>query len=97
MSKSAYVVTAVALAGAMTSALAITTARAQQMPEMGADQEKCYGVALKGQNDCKAGAVACHGHSTVDYDPQVFKFVAKGTCTSMETPKGKGSLEPMAG
>jgi len=43
---------------------------------------------MKGQNNCK-------GHSTVDYDGESVKLVPKGTCTSMETPKGKGTLEPM--
>jgi uncharacterized membrane protein len=68
--------------------LAATWANAQ-------DAEKCYGVALKGQNDCKAGAHDCKGHSTVDYDGESFKMVAKGTCTSMQTPMGPGSMEPI--
>ena len=59
------------------------------------DFEMCYGVALKGQNDCGAGAHSCAGMSTVDYDPASFKLVAKGTCTTMTTPNGMGMLEPM--
>jgi len=55
--------------------------------------EPCYGVALKGQNDCAAGAHSCAGTSTVDYDPASFKLVAKGTCTTMETPNGMGMLK----
>ena len=47
--------------------------------------EKCYGVALKGQNDCAAGKHNCAGHSTVDYDAASFKLVPKGTCVSMKT------------
>lgn len=58
-------------------------------------KEKCYGVALKGQNDCAAGAHSCAGHSTINYDGQSFKAVAKGTCVSMKTPLGKGSLTPI--
>jgi uncharacterized membrane protein len=50
---------------------------------------------MKGQNDCKAGMHDCKGMSTVDYDGESFKLVPKGTCTTMETPKGKGTLEPM--
>jgi uncharacterized membrane protein len=57
--------------------------------------EPCYGVALKGQNDCAAGAHSCAGTSTVDYDGQSFKLVAKGTCTAMQTPSGMGSLTAM--
>jgi uncharacterized membrane protein len=59
--------------------------------------EKCYGVALKGQNDCMAGAgTTCAGTSKVDYQGDAFKIVPKGTCTTMTTPKGKGMLEPKA-
>ncbi|MDN4574810.1 hypothetical protein DBB29_19605 [Pandoraea cepalis] len=56
--------------------------------------EKCYGVALKGQNDCFAGAgTTCAGTSAVDYQGNAWKMVAKGTCTTISTPAGKGSLE----
>jgi uncharacterized membrane protein len=58
-------------------------------PEM----EKCYGVALAGKNDCKAGAgTTCAGTSKTDYQGNAWKLVPKGTCTSMKTPKGTGSL-----
>lgn len=57
--------------------------------------EKCYGVALKGHNDCKAGAgTTCAATSTVDYQGDAYKIVAKGTCTTMQTPNGSGSLQP---
>jgi uncharacterized membrane protein len=57
--------------------------------------EKCYGVALKGQNDCYAGAgTTCAGTSTVDYQGNAYKLEAKGTCTAIQTPKGPGSLTP---
>ncbi|HEX2136204.1 MAG TPA: DUF2282 domain-containing protein [Microvirga sp.] len=57
--------------------------------------EKCYGVALKGQNDCFAGpGTTCAGTNTVDYQANAFKLVPKGTCTTMQTPKGPGSLSP---
>lgn len=59
--------------------------------------EKCYGVAMAGHNDCKAGAgTTCAGTSKVDYDGKAFKEVAKGTCTKISTPKGMGSLTPKA-
>ncbi len=84
--------TALAVAGAMATALSLTAAPKQASAQ---DMEKCYGVAMKGQNDCKAGAHDCKGHSTVDFDGQSFKMVAKGTCTAMQTPEGPGSLEPI--
>jgi len=57
--------------------------------------EKCYGVALKGQNDCYAGAgTTCAGTSTVNYQGNAFKLEPKGTCTTINTPAGNGSLSP---
>jgi uncharacterized membrane protein len=78
-----------ALASSLASALATVAT-----PAAAAEQEKCYGVALKGQNDCAAGKHDCAGHSTKDYDPASFKLVPKGTCVSMETPNGMGMLQP---
>jgi uncharacterized membrane protein len=61
------------------------------------DQEKCFGVSLKGKNDCAAGpGTTCAGSATKDYQGDAWKYVAKGTCTSITTPKGKGSLAPIA-
>lgn len=58
--------------------------------------EECFGVALKGQNDCASTAASCAGTATVDYQGDAFKLVAKGTCATMETPSGMGSLTPKA-
>jgi uncharacterized membrane protein len=61
----------------------------------GGKMEKCFGVALKGQNDCYAGpGTTCAGTSTVDYQGSAFKLEPKGTCTTMQTPSGPGSLTP---
>jgi uncharacterized membrane protein len=60
------------------------------------EKEKCYGVAKAGQNDCAAGpGTTCAGTSKVDYQGNAWKYVPKGTCMQMTTPKGKGSLEPL--
>ncbi len=57
--------------------------------------EKCYGVAKAGQNDCKAGAgTTCAGTSKVNYQKDAWKLVPAGTCTSIKTPNGHGSLSP---
>jgi uncharacterized membrane protein len=57
-------------------------------------KEKCYGIALKGQNDCAAGAgTTCAGTSKVDYQANAWKLVPAGTCVSMKTPAGHGMLE----
>ncbi len=55
--------------------------------------EKCFGVSLAAKNDCKAGAgTSCAGSSKVDYQGNAWKYIAKGTCTTIKTPKGTGSL-----
>ena len=50
-----------------------------------ADQEKCWGVAKAGQNECGSNktAHACAGQSKVDNDPHDFKYVKTGTCKAM--------------
>lgn len=72
--------------------------QAQTMKAMeGGKMEKCFGVALKNHNDCFAGAgTTCAGTSTSDYQGNAFKLEPKGTCTTMNTPKGTGSLTPKA-
>ena len=94
-------VSAAILAGAVATALAsmaaaapLTDAEAKAATDAG--KEKCYGVALKGQNDCAAGAgTTCQGTSTVDYQGNAWKFVQGGTCESIEVPGGgHGMLEP---
>jgi uncharacterized membrane protein len=78
---------------------AITTGAAMAQDKGGAmkgDTEKCYGVAKAGQNDCAAGpGTTCAGTSKVDYQGNAWKMVAKGTCTTIKTPKGTGSLTPV--
>jgi uncharacterized membrane protein len=57
--------------------------------------EPCFGAALKGHNDCFAGAgTTCAGTSSTDYQGNAFKLVPKGTCTTISTPNGNGSLSP---
>lgn len=61
------------------------------------NMQKCYGVALAGKNDCKAGpGTTCSGTSTTDYQGNAWKYVPKGTCEetpSPTSPTGKGQLE----
>ncbi|HEX6409706.1 MAG TPA: DUF2282 domain-containing protein [Sphingomicrobium sp.] len=60
-------------------------------------KEKCYGVSLAGKNDCAAGAgTTCAGTSKRNYQGNAWKYVAKGTCAKIKTPKGTGSLKPIA-
>ena len=60
--------------------------------------DKCYGVALAGHNDCYAGpGTTCAATSTSNYQGNAFKLIPKGTCTSIQTPNGPGSLTPKSG
>ena len=83
------------VAGAMAAALALATsaAHAQTKPA----QEKCFGVALKGQNDCAAGpGTTCAGTSTVDYQGNAWKLVPKGTCATVSVPGSRsGGLQAL--
>ena len=95
-------ITSLVLASAISSALATIASaapltKAEDAAAVAAHKEKCYGVALKGQNDCKAGAgTTCQGTSTVDFQGDAWKLVIGGTCTSIELPNGKhGSLTPL--
>ncbi len=85
--------TMLAIAGAVTAAIAGASI---PTPVQAADMEKCFGISLKGQNECAAGeGTTCAGTSTVDYQGNAWKLVPKGTCATTETPLGPGSLEPI--
>ena len=92
--KTTRTVSAAALALALGSALSIaalpTTAVAAD------NMEKCFGVAMKGQNDCAAGAgTTCAGTAKTDHQANAWKLVPKGSCektTSNTSPTGFGQL-----
>ncbi len=88
---------ALTLAGSFAAALTMLSAPAFAGPKPAQPtMDKCFGVALKGQNDCAAGpGTTCAGTSHVDYQGNAWKYVAKGTCTTIKTPKGMGSLTPI--
>ena len=70
--------------------------KSKPMGERMSKTEQCYGIAKAGQNDCKAGAgTTCAGTSRMDYQGNAWKSVPAGTCTSIKTPKGMGSLTPL--
>ncbi len=83
-----------------TAALALAalagTVHADDMKAQAPAMEKCYGVAMAGKNDCKAGAgTSCAGTAKKDYQGNAWKNVPAGTCTSIKTPTGMGSLTPL--
>lgn len=82
-----------ALTLALGSAFAAMPAAAQSTDT---GKEKCFGVALKGKNDCAAGAgTTCAGTAKTDHQANAWAFVPKGTCTktmSKTSPTGFGQL-----
>lgn len=85
-----------ALAAIITAAIAGATL-AETAHAAPPAMEKCFGVAKAGKNDCKAGpGTSCAGSSTRDYQGSAWKLVKAGTCLTIKTPRGHGTLEPQA-
>ena len=93
MSATTTATTGLAIGAALVAAAAAFSFTATDGHAAKAEREKCFGVALKGKNDCAAGpGTSCAGTSTVDYQGNAWKYVAKGECESMG-----GSLTAKAG
>jgi len=85
-----------ALAAALAGTLGAAAAQAGPVAPQ-PTKDKCYGISLAGKNDCKAGAgTSCAGTSHVNYQADAWKYVTRGTCAKIKTPKGVGSLSPKA-
>ena len=85
----------IAFAGA--AAALVSTAGVAGPVKPQPNMDKCYGISLAGKNDCAAGAgTTCAGTSKKSYAGNAWKYVARGTCASIKTPKGNGSLTPIA-
>ena len=85
----------IAITAATLAALVSGAALAQDKgASIKGEKERCYGISMAGKNDCAAGpGTSCAGTSKMDYQANAWKYVAKGTCTTMKTPKGMGSLK----
>ena len=57
-----------------------------------ADNEKCYGIAAAGKNDCQTASHSCAGTTTADNGPDSWIYVPVGTCEKI----AGGSLKPKA-
>ena len=86
------------------SAVLAMAAGATMAPAAAADgaKEKCYGVSLKGKNDCAAGpGTSCAGTSTADYQGNAWKYVKAGECQklggSLAAHSGNGKPVPPKG
>jgi uncharacterized membrane protein len=73
-----HVFTATALA----AVLSMAVATAANAADDAAKQDKCYGVAKVGKNDCKTDAHACAGKSTADSKGD-FLLVPAGLCDKL--------------
>ena len=74
------------VAAAVTGAVALSSTST-----LAADNEKCYGVAKAGKNDCKTATNSCAGQSKADRDPGAFIAVPAGSCAKI----AGGSTEPV--
>ena len=94
MKTSTTVLSAASLAFALSTAIGLATV---PTAAQAADTEKCFGIAMKGKNDCAAGAgTTCAGTSTKDYQGNAWKKVPAGTCektASPPSPTGFGQLQ----
>ncbi|MFO1406661.1 MAG: DUF2282 domain-containing protein [Steroidobacteraceae bacterium] len=78
-----------AIAAAIGGLLASGAAQAGDTP---ATQDKCYGIAKAGKNDCASNGHSCAGQAKKDNDPNEWKHVPAGQCEKMggkTTPPAK--------
>ena len=71
---------------------AVALAAASAVAADSAPQEKCYGVAAAGKNDCQTASNSCAGTAEKDRQPDAFINLPKGLCTKI----AGGSLAPAA-
>ena len=75
-SKKLQAVTSASLALALGTAMTLSV-----IPAQAQSKEKCFGVALKGKNDCAAGpGTSCAGSSVKDFQGSAWSYVPAGTC-----------------
>lgn len=74
----------------LASAVAAVISGPLMMSAQAADNEKCYGVAAAGQNDCQAANNSCAGQVSQAGRGDAWIYVPAGTCQKING----GSLEP---
>src|SRR5260370_13548907 len=82
------------IAGSFAAALTMIAAPAFAAPKPPQPtMDKCYGIALKGDNDCAAGAGAtCARTPAPRYPGNTWMDVSEATCSTIQTPNGSGQL-----
>lgn len=94
MSKTNKFFSAASVAGAVAIAAATTASTGMPTTAEAAAQEKCYGISLAGQNDCKAGAgTTCAGTSTMDYQGNAWTLVPAGDCLKYGVDEANADFE----
>ena len=69
----------------LASVLALALGQAHAAAADAKAQEKCFGIAKAGQNDCATttGSHSCAGQAKTDKAADDWKYVAKGTCAKL--------------
>jgi len=78
---------AVLVASTLVAAISLATMATAQ-----AADEKCYGVAKAGKNDCQTATHSCAGTAAKDAQGDSWIYVPAGTCAKING----GSLTPRA-
>jgi len=79
MKNTRYVITAAIAALTSGGILASSTAQAAGAVVC-AEQERCYGIAKAGKNDCATSSSGCSGTAKQDNLKDAWIYVPKGTC-----------------
>jgi uncharacterized membrane protein len=72
-----------AIAAAVTGLIALGGTMLTTTSAVAAEQEKCYGVAKAGKNDCATKTSSCAGTSKQDSQKDSFVVVPKGLCDKL--------------
>lgn len=80
-----------ALAAAVMLASAVS-AQAGPAAVPGYENEKCFGIAFSGKNDCQTANSSCAGTSKMDQQADAWIYVPAGTCDKIVG----GGLTPKA-
>lgn len=85
--------TALSLASAMAGVIGLAAAaQAGPAPVPAFKNEKCYGIAKAGQNDCQTANSSCAGTSKRDGQADAWIYVPAGACAKIVG----GSAKPKA-
>ena len=80
---------------------AVSAAHADGHGLMKPGMEKCYGIAIAGQNDCAgiSGLHSCKGQSTISNNPGDVLILPSGTCAKiggLDLEQAKAKLKLMS-